>query len=77
MVSCPAAPMDMLAINQRITIPAGANLASLSIPIVNDIVHEITEGFTVLLELVAGVTPAGVNIVQPNATTVEIIDNDG
>ena len=71
------APMDMLQINQNITILAGDLQVFIDIIIVDDSVHEVTERFTVVIELIAGVTPAGINIVQPNTTTVEIIDNDG
>ena len=68
--------MDFIAVNQRVTIPAGSTQVFVNILIVDDSLHEDTEIFTVLIEKIGEVTPAGVTIGTPNLTMVEITDND-
>ena len=69
--------MDFIAVNQRVTIPAGSTHMPVIIPIVDDRIYEITKSFTVLIEKIGRVTPTGVSIETPNPTMVEITDNDG
>ena len=68
--------MDFIAVNQRVTIPAGSTQVPVNIPIVDDSLHEYTERFTVQIQRI-GDTPAGVTIGTPNPTMVNITDNDG
>ena len=66
-----------MTVNQRVTIPAGSTHVLVNTPIVDDSLHEDTERFTILIERIGDVTPAGVTIGTPNHTMVEITDNDG
>ena len=75
-MTCPAAPMDFMTFNQRVTIPAGSTQVPVIIPIVDDNIQENTERFTVLIERIGEVTPDGVTIGTPNPTMVDITDND-
>ena len=50
---------------------------AVNIPVVDDNLQENTERFTVILERIGEVIPAGVTIGTPNQTIVEINDNDG
>ena len=69
--------MDFITVNQRVTIPAGSTHMLVNTTIVDDSLHEDTERFTVLIERIGEVTPAGVTIGNPNPTIIEITDNDG
>ena len=69
--------MDFTEVNQRVTIPAGSTQVPVNIPIVDDSIHENTERFTVQIQKIGEVTPAGVTIGTPNLTMVDITDNDG
>ena len=69
--------MDFFAVNQRVTIPAGSTHMPVNIPIVDDSIHENTEMFTVQIQSIGEVTPAGVTIGTLNPTMVDITDNDG
>ena len=68
--------MDLIGVNKRVTIPAGSTQVPVNIPIVNDNLHENTERFTVQIQKIGEVTPAGVTIGTPNLTMVDITDND-
>ena len=50
---------------------------TVNITIANDSIQENTEGFTVLIERIGGVTSAEVTIGTPNPTMVDIADNNG
>ena len=69
--------MDFIAVNQRVTIPAGVTQVPVNIPVVDDSFLENTERLTVLIERIGEVTPDGVTIGTPNQTMVDITDNDG
>ena len=73
-ITCLVAPMDFMAVNERLTIPAGSTNASLNIPIVDDNILENTERFSVFI---GEVTQPRVTTVGPIPTTLYIIDNDG
>ena len=69
--------MDFVAINQRVTIPAGSTQVTVNIHIVDDSLQENTERFTVQIQRIEEVTPAGVTIGTINLIMVDITDNDG
>ena len=69
--------MDFIAVNQRATIPAGSTQVAVNVPIVDDSLHENTERFTVQIQSIGEVTPAGVSVGTPNPAMIDITDNDG
>ena len=69
--------MDFIAVNQRVTIPAGFTHMPVNISIVNDSIHENTEMFTVQIQRIGEVTSAEVTFGTLNSTMVDITDNDG
>ena len=69
--------MDFTEVIRRVTIPAGSTQVAVNIPIVDDSIHENTERFTLQIQRIGEVTPAGVTVGTPNPTMVDITDNDG
>ena len=69
-------PMDYTAAGQNdgVIFPAGATGATFTIPINNDIIHELTENFTVRLDPPGEGT--GSDVTVGTNTTVKIIDDD-
>jgi hypothetical protein len=66
------APADYSARSGTLSFAAGETSKSISIPIVDDALHEVNETFTVALSSATG----GATLGSPSSTTITIVDND-
>ena len=60
-----------------VTFPAGVNVASFNVTILNDAIAECAKLFTLDLEIPAASTAMGVMKGSPDTATVHIMDDDG
>ena len=60
-----------------VTFPAGVNVASFNVPIINDTIAECAKLFTLDLEIPAAAAAMGVIRGSPDTATVHIMDDDG
>ena len=60
-----------------VTFPAGVNVASFNVSIINDNIAELDESFTLELEIPPASAAMGVLKVSPDTATVNIMDDEG
>ena len=60
-----------------VTFPANVNEASFNISIVNDVIAECMENFTLKLEVPSEEAAKGVRLGSPDTAIVNIMDDDG
>ena len=60
-----------------VTFPAGVNMVSFNVPIINDGIAELAESFTLDLEIPAASAAMGVMRDSPDTATVNIMDDEG
>ena len=66
---------DYTALSGSVTIPAGATTATITVPIINDLIDDGTE--TVIVTLTAKTAgDADISIGAPNSATINLLDND-
>ena len=59
-----------------VTFPAGVNVASFNVSIINDNIAELAESFTLYLEIPPASAAMGVMKVSPDTATVNIMDDE-
>ena len=59
------------------TFPAGVNMVTFNLPIINDGIAELAERFTLTLEIPAASAALAVTRGSPDNVTVNIIDDEG
>ena len=60
-----------------VTFPAGVNVVTFNVPILNDGIAELAESFTLTLEIPAASVALAVTRGSPDNVTVNIIDDEG
>ena len=60
-----------------VTFPAGVNVMSFNVPIINDNIAELAESFSLTLEIPAESMACGVIAGSPDTATVNIVDDEG
>ena len=59
------------------TFPAGVNVISFNVSIINDNIAELAESFTLDLKIPDAIAAMGVIAWSPDTATVNIMDNEG
>ena len=60
-----------------VTFPAGVNVITFNVPIINDNIAELAESFTLDLAIPPASTAMGVIAGSPDTATVNVMDDEG